>query len=53
MEGAQKMMLSGRGYHRMIRVSRTIADLEQSEVIETHHIVEAFSFYRSNRFKKD
>lgn len=53
MHAAQQMMLSGRGYHRMIRVVRTIADLDASEMIREHHVAEALSFYRSDRFKKD
>ena len=53
MTAAQKLMLSGRGYHRMIRVARSIADLDMSEVIKPEHIAEALSFYRSARFKKD
>ena len=53
MEAAQKMMLSGRGYHRMLRVARTIADLEASEHVEIPHVAEALSFHRSARFRKD
>ena len=47
-KAAEKMMLSARGYHRMIRVARTIADLEQSERIETAHISEALSYRKIN-----
>ena len=53
MDAAKKMMLSGRGYHRMIRVSRTIADLDGQEVIQPQHVAEALSFHRSLRFQKD
>ena len=33
--------LTGRGYDRALRVARTCADLEGSECIETHHVLEA------------
>jgi magnesium chelatase family protein len=36
-----KLGLSGRAYHGVLRVARTIADLEGRETIETEHILEA------------
>ncbi len=39
------LQLSARAYHRILRVARTIADLEEAEQINTEHIMEA-SFYR-------
>lgn len=36
-----KLGLSGRAYHGILRVARTIADLECKETIETEHILEA------------
>lgn len=36
--------LSGRGVTRLLRVARTIADLDNSEVVATEHIAEAVGF---------
>lgn len=39
------LRLSARAYHRILRVARTIADLEGAEQIEIRHLMEA-SYYR-------
>ena len=38
--------LSARGFHRVLRVARTIADLERSTSVERRHLAEALA-YRS------
>ncbi len=43
-QAAERLDLSGRAIHRMLRVARTIADLEASQTLERHHLAEALSF---------
>ncbi len=40
----QKFSLSPRSYYRLLRVARTIADLEQSKEILTEHVLEALEY---------
>ncbi|WP_405049030.1 YifB family Mg chelatase-like AAA ATPase [Roseobacter fucihabitans] len=44
LRAAEKFNLSARGYHRVMRVARTIADLDGSEPVRRPHIAEAISF---------
>ncbi|MDJ0629305.1 MAG: YifB family Mg chelatase-like AAA ATPase [Rhodobacter sp.] len=41
---AERFGLSARGYHRVLRVARTIADLERSDTVRKHHVAEAVSY---------
>ena len=41
---AERLALSARAYHRVMKIARTIADLENSIDIETNHILEAIQY---------
>lgn len=45
---AERFGLSARGYHRVLRVARTIADLDRSDDIKRPHVAEAISFRLSD-----
>ena len=44
-QAAERMSMSARGYHRTIKVARTIADLAGVEKIAGDHISEAIQFF--------
>ena len=40
----RRMQLSARSYHRVLKLGRTIADLDGADVVETTHIAEALQY---------
>lgn len=43
-QAVDKYALSVRAYHRILKISRTIADLENSPIIRYHHLAEALRY---------
>ena len=51
-EAADKMHFSARGYHRILKVARTLADLDGSDDVGRIHIAEAISYRMSSQSMK-
>lgn len=47
-QASEKLNLSARSYHRILKISRTIADLEGSEKIKTPHLLEALHYRKKD-----
>lgn len=47
---AKKLDLSARAYHRVIKLSRTIADIEESKEIKKEHLLEALQYRPRKNF---
>jgi magnesium chelatase family protein len=43
-DAADAMRLTARGYHRVLKVARTIADLDGAETVGRPHLAEALAY---------
>lgn len=48
-QACERLRMSGRAYHRILKVARTIADVEASELINRQHLSEALSYRALDR----
>jgi magnesium chelatase family protein len=46
LDAADRLHLSARGYHRVMRVARTLADLDAAPAVRRIHVAEALSYRR-------
>lgn len=52
-EAFKRLKLSARSYSRILKISRTIADLEKQDIIEEEHIAEALRYRNIDKYYKD
>ena len=48
-QAMEKLQLSARAYHRILKLARTIADMDQTENIQTKHLMEAINYRKLDR----
>jgi len=48
-QAMERLQLSARAYHRILKVSRTIADLDGTAAVATRHLTEAINYRRLDR----
>jgi magnesium chelatase family protein len=48
-QAMEKLKLSARAYHRILKLARTVADMDGSENIYTQHLTEAINYRKLDR----
>lgn len=49
-QAGERLHLSGRALHRLLKVSQTIADLDEAPLVDTQHIAEALQYRQTENF---